>query len=452
MYLVDQLFDSVFRWRNDLRALRSSFLSFPGKGKKKTCSALPALFLLALAGSASAQTTQLIVLRAENLASAKARLQSGDRDLQRAFDQLIANANAALREAPVAVTDKKTLLPPTNDPHDYFSLSPYWWPDSTKPNGLPYIRRDGVTNPESKRDLDQPRVHALGDRTQTLALAYYFTGQDSYAEAAAKQIKRWFLDPATRMNPHLRFAQLVRGNPNERGSGIIDTRWFIEIVDATVLLRGSKHWTNADDAALKSWFSQYLNWLLTSPNGAHERAAKNNHGSWYAAQTAAYALYVGDAAKAKEIIEAQKARIGAQIKTDGSQPEELARTRSLHYEMFNVEALGRVAEMGRHVGVNLWSYHAPEGGSLRKAVERLAQYAGREKEWPGDQISDVEPPLYASSLRRAAAAMNDEKIAAAVQRIGADAQREKSALLYPLRLSTKANPSGAVNGHPRIFL
>ena len=78
-----------------------------------------------------------------------------------------------------------------------------------------------------------------------MALAWYLTGNDKYAQAAARQVRAWFLDPATRMNPHLRFAQLVRGNPNERGSGIIDTRWFIEVVDAVTLLRGSKHWSAA---------------------------------------------------------------------------------------------------------------------------------------------------------------------------------------------------------------
>ena len=407
--------------------------------------ALASLVTTAFVSEAGAQSPRLIVLRGEYLANAKQNVNTA------ALNALIAAADREVKREPVKVTDKKTLLPPTNDPHDYFSLSPYWWPDSTKPNGLPYIRRDGVTNPESKRDLDQPRVAALGDRLQTLALAYYFTNEDRYAAAAASQLRAWFLDPATRMNPHLRFAQLVRGNPNERGSGIIDTRWFIEVVDAASLLRGSKHWSNADDAAFKQWFREYLHWLLNSPNGAHEQKAKNNHGSWFAAQTAAYALFVGDTAKAKEIVEAQKARIGAQIKPDGSQPEELARTRSFHYEMFNVEALGRVAEMGRHVGVDLWSYNAPEGGSLRAAVDRLASFAGREAEWPGNQISDVEPDLYTRALSRAALVYADSKYHQAAERI-TGYRPDKNALVYPLRSSTSVSAVTAPNGHPRIFI
>ena len=424
-------------------------------------------FLATLPLSVLAQTTapRPIVMRGELLAETRTRIAAGAADLKAALAALVQAADSFAAMKPVAVTDKKTLLPPTNDAHDYFSLSPYWWPDSTKPDGLPYIRRDGVTNPESKRDLDQPRVAALGERTHTLALAYYLTGNQKYAQAAARQVRTWFLDPATRMHPHLRFAQLVRGNPRERGSGIIDTRWFIEVVDAVTLLRGSRHWSAADDAALRDWFAKYLNWLRTSPNGAHEQRAKNNHGSWFAAQTAAYALFAGDTATAKAIIDGVKARIGAQIKADGAQPEELARTRSFHYERFNIEALGRVAEMGRHVGVDLWSYTAPEGGSLRVALDRVARYAGRERDWPGQQIDAVDPELLAEVLRRGRVALGEHAYSAALARLpSAVIADDKTVLMYPppaapgtagraaAAPAAKAAQSNSNNGHPRIFI
>src|SRR5438128_737392 len=143
--------------------------------------------VMALAATAlfAATSSAQITLRPEALAYTKAHLK--DAAVQPAFKALIKAADEAAAATPVAVTDKKTLLPPSNDPHDYYSLSPYWWPDPSKPDGLPYIRRDGVTNPESKKDLDQPRVAAMGARVQTLALAYYFTGNEKYSLAAAKQ-------------------------------------------------------------------------------------------------------------------------------------------------------------------------------------------------------------------------------------------------------------------------
>ncbi len=320
------------------------------------------------ASTASVVAPAPTTFRIEALAEARRRLRAGDETLQPAFKALLKDADKALLAPIVAVTDKHTLLPPSGDKHDYFSLSPYWWPDPSKPDGLPYIRRDGETNPESKRDLDQPRIAMMGANVRDLALAYYFTGKKAYASRAAQQLRAWFLDSATRMNPHLRFSQLVRGNDKERGSGIIDSRWFIEAIDATALVRDSGSWSAADDMALREWFRRYLDWLLTSDNGKHEQAAKNNHGSWFAAQTSSYALFLGDTARARAIADSAKARIDWQINPDGQQPIELERTRSMHYSGFNVEALSRVAEAGRFVGVDLWNYRALRGGSLAAAI------------------------------------------------------------------------------------
>ena len=371
-------------------------------------------------------------LRTAALAEAKSRVASRDPKVFSAYLKLMADANKALRAPIVAVTQKNTLLPPSGDRHDYFSLSPYWWPDPSKPNGLPYIRRDGETNPESKRDLDQPRVAQMGANVHTLALAWYFSGDQKYADRSAAQLRAWFLDPATKMNPHLRFSQLVRGNPEERGSGIIDTRWFIEAVQAASLISNSKSWTAKDDAALKGWFRSYLDWLLTSPNGAHEREAKNNHGSWYAAQTAAYAMYVGDTARARSIVEGARARIGWQITPQGTQPIELERTRSMHYSGFNIEALSRLAEIGNVLGVDLWSYQAPEGGSLRKAIDHVARYLGSNEKWPGQQIDDIDPDLFLIEVRRARATYADPSYDAVLARLPRNVVLDdRSALLYP---------------------
>jgi len=388
-----------------------------------------------LSSSAIAQSAHRLVvpgLSAQALAQAKARVTSKDARIMPAYSKLLADADSALNAPLVSVTQKSTLLPPSNNKHDYFSLSPYWWPDSTTKNGLPYIRKDGQTNPESKRDLDQPRVAAMGANVQTLALAYYFTGDEKYADRAAKQLRTWFLDPATKMNPHLRYSQLVRGNPEERGSGIIDTRWFIEAVQAAGLIDGSKSWTAKDKSALQSWFKQYLNWLLTSPNGAHERAAKNNHGSWYAAQTAAYALFVGDTARARKIASGAKERIGWQITPDGTQPIEMERTRSLHYSGFNIEALSRLAEVGRQLGVDLWNYQSPKGGGLRRAIDHVAKYLGSTEKWPGQQIDAIDPSLFVIHLRRAEERYHTDEYEKAIARLPHDlTSSDRSALLYP---------------------
>src|ERR1051326_8016502 len=131
---------------------------------------------------------RVYTLRPEALRRARTLVREHSPAVEQAVQQLERTADKAIAAPLVAVTDKHTLLPPGGNKHDYYSLSPYWWPDPSRPNGLPYIRRDGETNPESKRDLDQPRVAALGENVQALALAYYLTGEEKYAARAAQQV------------------------------------------------------------------------------------------------------------------------------------------------------------------------------------------------------------------------------------------------------------------------
>jgi len=397
-----------------------------------TAAAIAAAVIAFPSSTAVAQSLVVPGLRAEALAESRTLARRSDPRILPAYRKLIADADRALADPIISVTQKSSLLPPSGNKHDYFSLSPYWWPDPSRTDGLPYIRRDGETNPESKRDLDQPRVAAMGANVQTLGLAWYFTRDERYAARAAAQLRAWFLDSATMMTPHLRFSQLVRGNPAERGSGIIDTRWFIEAAQAAGLIEGSGSWTAADKAALQGWFRSYLNWLLTSPNGAHERVARNNHGSWYAAQTAAYAQFVGDTALARAIVDSARTRIGWQIKPDGSQPIELERTRSMHYSGFNIEALSRLAEIGRSVKSDLWKYKAPEGGSLETAIDHVARYIASDEKWPGQQIDEVDPSLLVIHLRRAGASFDCPKYNKIMERLPRKlVQEDRSALLYP---------------------
>lgn len=372
-----------------------------------------------------------VVTRATTLEALQRDAQRNTPALAKARKKLLEDAAKMAAERMIAVTDKTTHVPPSGDKHDYLSLSPYWWPDSSKADGLPYIRRDGVTNPESKRDLDQPRLAAMADRVQVFTLAWWVSGDAKWATLAAQQLRTWFLDPATRMNPNLTYAQLIRGRTEVRGTGIIDGRGFIDVTDMVGVLRRSSAWSAADDAALVAWFRDYHRWLTTSSHGQKEHAAKNNHGSWYAAHASAVALFVGDTARVRTLANETKARIGWQIKPDGNQPEELARTRSMHYTNFNAEALSRVAEAAQQVGVDLWRFTAPEGGSLAKTVGLLAQFAGRESTWPGQQIDAMSQPDLLRTLARARLALGEKVYDEAIGRLPVDlVARDRSVLLF----------------------
>ncbi|MFN0121981.1 MAG: alginate lyase family protein, partial [Blastocatellia bacterium] len=126
------------------------------------------LWLIVLAMSVAAQSPpRVYTYDPAALAQAKARLARGDKALAPALAALRREADQALTTGPFTVT-AKTRVPPSGDRHDYLTLAPYWWPDPQKPDGLPYIRRDGETNPESKRDTDNPRLVAMANAVETL--------------------------------------------------------------------------------------------------------------------------------------------------------------------------------------------------------------------------------------------------------------------------------------------
>ncbi|MBV9773796.1 MAG: alginate lyase family protein [Gemmatimonadetes bacterium] len=387
----------------------------------------------ALAPAAAREAApRLLVLRGDLLASTRARVRGGDPSLKPAVDALVHDADRALREGPFTVTAKKR-VPASGDRHDYMSVGPYWWPDPSRPNGLPYVRRDGQRNPETTNDYDSPRQAAMVDAVETLALAGYLTGNAAYTDRAAYLLRVWYLDPATRMNPNLRFGQAVPGRTEGRGTGIIDTHRLVRLADALGLLAASGRWPAAEQQGVRDWMRAYLGWLRDSKIGRDEQRSANNHGSWYDAQVAALALYVGDTATARSTLERAKTlRIVRQIRPDGRQPLELARTRSLHYSVFNLDALMDLAEMGRKVGVDLWGYRSPQGGSIRGALDYVAPYADPAKKWPGQEITTIEPDLLLEPLRRARAAYGGDAYAAPLARIPASAvSASRVQLLYP---------------------
>lgn len=52
----------------------------------------------------------------------------------------------------------------------------------------------------------------LQDRAYSAALAYYFTGDEYFAERVATPIRKFFLDPETGMLPSLKYAQIKPGH------------------------------------------------------------------------------------------------------------------------------------------------------------------------------------------------------------------------------------------------
>ena len=295
-----------------------------------------------------------ILLRGDRLAESRPLFASGEPALKPTFDAVMASARTALAAEPLSVMQNGR-IPPSGDKHDYMSMAPYYWPNPNTPTGLPFISRDGRMNPESRKDHDGLRLQQTIARVHTLSLAWYLSGEARYAEGAAKHLRVFLLNAATRMNPNLNYAQAVLGVSEGRSFGIIDSRDMPALVDALRLLENAPSWYVRDMDGMVAWCRAYMKWLLESKNGTEERLTTNNHGVFYDEQVAALALFVGDSVLATRTIgTSARARIADQIDKDGKQNRELERTRPLHYTLFNLDAFTMLAEMGRHVGVDLW--------------------------------------------------------------------------------------------------
>jgi hypothetical protein len=373
--------------------------------------------LIAAAQAKKPAAPRVFIVDGQKLAETKRRIQSGDKSFTAALAKLETDARRAMQQKPLSVVTK-AVTPPSGDRHDYLSQAPYFWPDPKKPGGLPYINRDGERNPELDKITDHLAMDQMGVAVRALSLAYYFKDDEEYAAKATQLLRAWFLDPATRMNPHLEYAQFIPGVNTGRGIGLIETRGLVNVIDAIGLLAGSKSWTSEDQKRLETWFSTFLRWMQESRNGREENAKKNNHGTFYDVQAMSFALFVRRNDLAKEIAAAAKEkRIALQIEPDGRQPLELVRTKAWSYSNMNLDGLIQLARLAENVGVDLWAYETKDGRSIRRAVEYLYPYATGDRQWTYQQIGGFEAKSFFPLMRRAAPHYQDQKFKAAELRI-----------------------------------
>ena len=122
--------------------------------------------------------------------------------------------------------------------------------------------------PGSER-YDRTRLQMLFDDSTLLALAWKTTGKTAYAERAAMLLRHWFINPETRMNPHLNFAQVKPGHNGNKGSssGVIEMKDFYYYLDAVRLMIEAGALSERDQAGLRAWLRDYAMWLATSEQG-----------------------------------------------------------------------------------------------------------------------------------------------------------------------------------------
>ena len=323
-----------------------------------------------------------------NLKALKAGVDTKDPAHLQVLKELTERADRELT-GPVYTIVNKEILPPSGNPNDYLSLAPYWWPDPDKADGLPWIRHDGKVNPMTTGELaDKAQRGKFFGAIEALSYAAYLTGEAKYGARADTLLSAWFIDPATRMNPHLEYAQGIPGVNTGRCFGIIEFTEVTDVVTSLELLELSGSLRSTTAAGVDQWLSDYVRWLQTSELGVEEGTRHNNHGTWYDVQLASMLIHLGRREDARHVIEGVKLRIDGQIEADGAQPEELARTKSLSYSTMNLKAFTHLAYLASKVGVDLWGYRSPTGGSIPAAYTFLQPYAQGKEEWTRPQLGD----------------------------------------------------------------
>ena len=318
-------------------------------------------------------------------------------------DSLGKQVEKALK-APVVSIVEKPQPSPSGNAHDYISYGRYYWPDPTKPDGLPYIQKDGHPNQKQIDQGDEKRLNNFINHIESLALGWVVLHREDCARRAGEWLRAWFVNSATKINPAFEYAQIRLGRNNNHGSssGLIDTRGIIRLIDALRLLHNSPGLSGDDEKVIKAWLADYLQWLTTNSNGRKEHEARNNHGSWYLAQVIAISRMIGQDDEARKFAREDFSRIGWQIQPDGQQPLETARVDGLTYSLFNLQAQLAVARLAAPLGVDLWNFTAPNGGSIKKALEYLKPYDSAPENWPHKQLAKQKPDFLKSSLKSSA--------------------------------------------------
>ena len=313
-------------------------------------------------------------------------------------DRVLKASAAYLKEPPVTVTASSSPRSP-GGLHDFFSEGDYWWPDPANPGG-PYLRRDGQSNPDNFVGHRQALMR-MSRIVPALAAGWLLTGDARTSEHAARHLRAWFVDPQTRMAPHLRYAQAVHGRWRGRGVGIIDTIHLVEVARAIEAMEKAPGLTKTERDAVLRWFAEYLRWMTTDPNGIEEREAKNNHGTCWVMQVAAFARLTGNSELLAYCRERFKTvLVPNQVAADGSLPLETARTKPYGYSLFNLDALATTAFILSATGEDLWRFETADGRGLRRAMAWMVPFIRERKKWPfpKDVMYDEQWPMRHASL------------------------------------------------------
>lgn len=209
------------------------------------------------------------------------------------------------------ISDKKLSIKNQN-PHNYISYS----------------------NTFKKSDIcDRFKLQKLFDSTTLFSLAYGITGNKLYANKAYNNIKSWFLDPKTKMNPNMDYCHFE----NDKNTNLLDILGFYYLIDAIKIIINL--FTKDELFNLKLWFKQFLSWLNDSPLAEKESNKNNYHKTSILIVKFSIAFFISDMKELEKIKKLAHELIDIQLDNKGYQIFEQKKDDTFHYYLYNLQLL-----------------------------------------------------------------------------------------------------------------
>ncbi|KAH9251192.1 hypothetical protein BASA81_010971 [Batrachochytrium salamandrivorans] len=388
--------------------------------------------------------------------------QEGHTELRPSIRRILRLADGAVMDTKsYSVSSKNSSLSaPSNDPHDYYSLSPFYWPtaanvQATDPiPGGPYARFDGYTNPEVYLYQDPQYMQLMLDDVLHCSLAYFFTGNETYAATATRRLSSWFVDPVTAMKPSMEYAASVRGVDVTQASPtvdlatsngtktadatgvLMDMNKIYLLIDSVGLIRGSSSFTPDHYKGIQTWIQSYQTWSMTHHRAKTFGASVNYQGSWFDVQQVSMLLFLNKTTEAAAVItQSSLSRMALQIASkDGSQPLELARPLSWFSATYNLEALFVLGFLAHSASVDLFKFVDATTGeqTIASALKYMIPFAQTNGAgWPTPNIGKFDSAPIAELCKLAFVVYRDDSYLNAVT-----AMQAKPKTWNPVRLWT----------------
>ncbi len=287
-------------------------------------------------------------------------------------DRILAMADAAIGQPVQPITSVPAKRSP-GAPNDYYSEPEDYFPADGGDAATLFVRRANAVNPDAfaaHREL----VYTLGHAIAALTAAFVITQEGRYASRAAEHLRAWFVTPGTRMTPSLQFAQRIPGAPVGRPEGVIETVPLAEVARSVRFLADSDALALADLTAIRKWFAEYATWMNESRTGGLARDMKDQHGSSWLFQSAAYAdanvkgLTSDDPTLGALRHRLRTVTLRAEITGVGVFPHVISSPNPYRDCLFNLDLLCLACELMTTRFDNPWEFELQDGPGLRAAI------------------------------------------------------------------------------------